>query len=369
MKFIIPILLLVTFSCSTNQNLDESENEQQESIIILTKEQMDASGMEIGSIQMQDFDKTIEANGRIQAHPSNHFFISALFPGYVKEMKSIPGDVVKKGQVIAMIEHPELLELQENYVIALSEHTYLEQEYKRLKELELANAIAKKDFYKVTNEFNRALATRNKLEQQLKMLNLPLKEIQSGNFYNSYPILAIKDGVIAQVNCVNGEFIGTDKQLFELVNIARLQLSLELFEKDVLFIKEGQQINFQLSGKPNVLSAQVIRIGSQLNADRRVNVTAELSSETEGAIIIGGYVNAQIILQTESLAALPLSAVVKKGESFYALIKTSEPHEAISFKQITVHVIAENNQFVAIDMKDLSEKSLFLLNGTFDLVR
>ena len=55
-------------------------------------------------------------------------------------LKVMPGQAVARGQVIAFIDNPEYIDLQQTYLDASAQTEYLEKEYKRQSDF-----ITKKD--------------------------------------------------------------------------------------------------------------------------------------------------------------------------------------------------------------------------------
>ncbi|GAA0876623.1 efflux RND transporter periplasmic adaptor subunit [Wandonia haliotis] len=366
-SYLFPLVLLLV-ACS--QSSPETQEQQKEALhlVTLSEEQLQTNDLKIGPIATHFFNREIQTNGTVDVPPANRFKISAYFKGYVKEIRVIEGDAVTKGQLLARIEHPDLLELQKQYAATISRFTYIEKEYNRIQLLEQNDAIAKKELNRIQSEFETLKAERNNLEQQLVLIHLPISKIAEGNFFSSYGIYAPTSGQITQVNVSSGELVGDEKPILEMINTDKIRVELEVFEKDIAHLKEQQPVRFSVQGDETIHTGVIFRIGSEIKTDRRVTVTVDITDSKSLVLKTGAYVSANIILDQKQLPALPGSAIVKKGEQYFALLLTREEDQYYYFKQVKVPVTLTNGNWYGIDPEQIDTSAQFLLNGAFDLV-
>jgi cobalt-zinc-cadmium efflux system membrane fusion protein len=370
MKKIIIIATLGLFvSCSENEvsNDQVPKDNHAEKEVDLTSEQISVNDYEIGKPSLQSFSEMINVTGVIDLPPSHRHIISNYMTGYIKKIKVIVGDHVKKGQVLAIIEHQGILELQERYVKAESEKEYLEQEYNRLKKLYEENVVAKKDFLSAKSKFHSIEAQANSLQQQLLLINISPSNVKSGKLSSSYSVLAPANGIISTVNATTGEWVGNEKQLMTLVNPEHIHLELQVFAKDIDKISAGQSIEFGLHGSGDrPYMAHIYRVGVEVKEDRRVLVHAHPDSILKN-LTIGAYVEGRILLDSDSLFAIPSTAVTSLDDESFVLIVKDRHNDEVRFQRTPVKILNRSDKWIAIDKK-WSEKE-FLLNGVFDLIR
>jgi cobalt-zinc-cadmium efflux system membrane fusion protein len=370
MKKIIIIAVLGIFTaCSENETATEQTQqiEQTETEVDLTSEQLAVNNYTIGKPTVHPFSETVSVTGLVDLPPSHRHVISNYVAGYIKTIKVIPGDPVRKGQVLAVIEHQGILELQERYIKAESEREYLEQEYTRLSKLFEENVVAKSDFIAAKSKFLSIEAQANSLKQQLQLINLSPKNVRTGNISSSYVVRAPANGIISKINASTGEWVGNDKQLMTMVDPDHIHLELEVFAKDIHKIKEGQSIAFGLHGEgshPHV--AHIHRIGAEVMEDRRVLVHAHPDSSLEN-LTIGAYVDGEIMLNSDSLLALPSTAITSLDDQSFVLMVIDSADGTTHFRQTPIKIIKRSGDWIAIDQKWAGEA--FLLNGTFDLIK
>lgn len=91
---------------------------------------------------------SIFANGMIDVPPQNKSFISVPFGGYIRDIKVLDGMRVTKGQVLLVVEHPEIIQLQQDYLEVQGNMEYLKAEMDRQKRC----LIRKPEVRKTTNK-------------------------------------------------------------------------------------------------------------------------------------------------------------------------------------------------------------------------
>ena len=111
-KIIIALMAIATLiSCNTKNKTagegEEHEEHSPEGIVILNKNQREALKLKLGSFQMRNLTTVVKSNGQLEVPPANSADITAVIGGNVKEIKVFHGDRVSKGQLLAVLEHPD----------------------------------------------------------------------------------------------------------------------------------------------------------------------------------------------------------------------------------------------------------------------
>ncbi|MGM0479424.1 MAG: efflux RND transporter periplasmic adaptor subunit [Bacteroidota bacterium] len=369
MKYLIYLSAFFALAaCTENKSSKQEEHDHHdEHELVLTKTQMQANNYNIGAPELRSFERNINFTGLVDLPPSHRHVISHFLPGYIKQVKVIVGDHVKKGETLAVIEHQGILELQERYAVAESELEFLEQEYNRLKQLHEENVVAKKDFIEAKSAFLSKQATRNSLKKQLQLIHISPSAVLAGKMSSTYAVLAPADGIISSVNIATGTWVGDEKQLMALVDPDHIHLELQVFAKDIPTLSEGQSLKFGLHGESeHNYSATIYRIGAEVKEDRRVMVHAHPDTILD-KLTIGAYVNGKINVADDSLIALPTTAVTAIDDENFVLLAKDEQDGETHFKRTKVKVIQRQSGWIAIDKKWKDHS--FLLNGAFDLIK
>ncbi len=332
--YIIPLAFLI--SCS-GEKTDNTENEElqetQASIesVEFSKEQIDLAGIKTGKLEKKIISETIECSGIIEVPPQNIAAVSPIISGFIKNLNYYPGDYVEKGLVLGTLNHPDFINLQQQYIEAKSHVDFYKEEYKRQGELTVENAASIKKMQKAKADFLTYEANYKSLKAQLELLGVNTSEIEKGEFVKDFKITAPISGTISQLNANKGKFVSSEDFIYEIINASILNIKLNVFEKDISKVKVGQGIRFSILNNEKQFVSKVQRTGIKIDESNRTSLVQSAIDNKNHLLKPGMYVNASINIREKEAFTLPYEAVVDlKGESFVFIKKDN------SFKRIKI---------------------------------
>ena len=296
--------LIITSCNSKKEKIEPAELPVEELItfVELTKGQFESVDIELGSIERKNLKATIRASGLLEVPPQNKAEVSTFIGAIVKSISVLEGNKVQKGQTLAILEHPDFVKLQEEYITAKGNFAFLEKEYLRQKELFEHNAGTGKVFQKAEADYNAGKAKLNSLESQLKMLSVNLIELSKGNMAPSIVLTAPIGGYIGHINANTGAYAEPNKSLFEIIDNSQIHCDLLVYEKDIFKVKVGQKIHFTITNMPEhqkehgskTIEGEIFGINKSFeNNSKAISVHASIKNEN-CELIPGMYVNALI---------------------------------------------------------------------------
>jgi len=372
-SYIIILLLVasvfVTSSCTTSKKEEATTQNTVEinNLIEISKAQFSNSKMELGTISNEPFSEGIITNGFIDVPPASRAKVSAIMAGFIKTTPLLIGDKVKKGQLLLTIENPDFIEIQQNYLEVFEKLKYLKTEYERQKILFEEKITSQKNFLKAESDYKSAVAQVNSLEQKLKLMNVNVSNVKNGKFTSIIPIYAPISGSITQVNASVGKFMNASDVILEVINSEHKHLELVVFEKDVLKVKEGQLIKFQIpENSERIFNAEVHLIGKSIDETKRtVKVHGHLEDESE-PFLVGMFVESEIITRSAEKKALPVTALLEENENFYVMVLNSKDEDSYYFEKLLVKTGSKNENWVEIiDGDNLLLDKQVLVKGAF----
>ncbi|MBZ9651209.1 efflux RND transporter periplasmic adaptor subunit [Psychroflexus montanilacus] len=367
--FLLGLSLLV-LSCNSNEsNSEEKETEVDDDQIILTTTQFENGGFELGTIDTIEFSDRFRITGMIDVPPENRASISSFFEGYVSKTHLLIGDTVKKGDLLVTLENPEFIQLQQRYLQDVTQLEYLEAEFNRKKNLFKDQVISEKVFQKAKSDYRGVKASVAGLEETLKLMNVPLNKVKSGNFNSEIHIYAPLSGKISKLSISQGLFVSKSTMMMEILDTDHIHLELDVFEKDILKIKKGQSLSFRLPEQTDEeFMAEVKLVGAEIGSNRTVKVHAHPDDEDQN-FAVGMYVEAFVDHDPKKLMALPETAFVEKNDKSYVLNLVDQTEERYIFDMLQVETSAPQNGFKPIlNTKTITSKHSFLTKGAFDVV-
>ena len=255
-----------------------------------------------------NFGKFIRTNGYIDVPPEGRASVSAFYGGYIKEIGLIPGQEVKKGEVLLTLENPEYLELQQNYLSILRQMDYLKDDYERQKTLLKENNSSRKSI--------------------LKMLGINTSEVEKGNFSSKVYLRSPISGSITEVHAVRGQYLPPAEPAVGIINKDHIHLELQVFEKDLPMVRKDQRIRMRLpsSEEGDTYDARVYLVGNNISGENRVALVHGhlLDEKDEARFTPGMYIEADILLEEDLNSALPSVCVHADGNNDYVWVTTSK---------------------------------------------
>ncbi|XWW43782.1 CusA/CzcA family heavy metal efflux RND transporter [Fibrella sp. USSR17] len=296
--------------------------------VTISEAQFRETGIQLGGPDTLTLGETIQATGKLEAPPDQWAIISAPMGGFVRSAKLVEGDFVRKGQVLAVLEHPDYVKLQQEYLQAIARNQFERQELERQTELSREEFGAKRKLQQSTADVESTRALLTSLEAQLAQLHIPLELLRKGHISRTIPLLAPISGYVDKVNLRLGQFVGTTDMLVEIVGKEHLYLELRVFESDIRQIREGQQVRFTVpQQQTGEMKATVYRVGQAFDAQTKtVLVHANLTAGQYDRLFAGSYVRATILASPRQVVALPDDALVKDGNQTFVYVR--EPGSA-----------------------------------------
>ena len=365
-------LLFLLFNCEnskTNTEISQDDNVLYNTIE-LSKAQFESQNMKLGKIEKHSFKNTIKTSGFLDVPPQNKASVSSFFEGYVKRTPLLIGDAVKKGQLVVSLENPSYVEIQQNYLEVLEQLTYLKSEFERQKTLFEENITSQKNYLKAQSTYKSNLAHHNGLKQKLKMMNINPESVEKGIITSTINLYAPISGSVSKVNVSNGSFVSASSQIIEIINTDHTHLELSVFEKDVLDIKKGQLIEFTIpESSATVFKAEVHLVGTSIDeTNRTIKVHGHINDENQSHLIMGMFIEANIITEDIISFALPKHAVITSDNSSYALALKNQVNENFSFEKVNLETGKETENYIEILNADELKDYKFLINGAFMLL-
>lgn len=332
-KIIIALLAVVTLmSCNNNKNSETGEQEEHEGpegVVFLNPQQREALDLELGTFQMRNLTTMVKTNGEMQVPPASSAEVTAVIGGNVRDIRVFQGDKVRRGQTLAILEHPDYIKLQEDFAELASRLEFLEMEYERQKELFENNVGAGREFQQVKSEYNSAKAKYQGLKARLQLLHLSPEKVKEGEISNSVPIVSPINGYVNEIDVKVGTYAGAQDMLFEITDNSAIHADFLVYENDVHLLEKGQKVHFTAANIPDKeLTATIFAIGQEFEANARaVHVHASLN-ETVPGLIPGMYISGHIHTDENYTRTLPNDAIVSEGTKSYIFVLDEEATEA-----------------------------------------
>lgn len=378
--FITVIVLASLASCSSDPKKGEKnetateEPKGEANALELTSEQMETVGITIGNIEQKNLDAVVKANGQLAVPPQNKADVSILSGGIITRINVLEGQQVRKGQVLATINNQDLIKIQQDYLASRNSFVYVEAEYERQKQLQAADAGTGKSFQSAQATFNAEKSKLTAYESQLKQLGVSPASIAKGKIISQFPVLSPINGTVGQITANTGAFVQPGTSIMEVVDNSKIHCDLTVFEKDLMAVKVGQKVSFQLTNQENqLISGRINGINKSFeNESKGVIVHAVIDNAKNKNLIPGMYVTALISTGSKLMPALPVDAIVRsEGKQYIFVVDENAKHKDVkTFSFIRTEVktgVSEQGYVQVVPIEELPAKARVVTKGAFYL--
>ncbi|MEP1086887.1 efflux RND transporter periplasmic adaptor subunit [Algoriphagus sp.] len=381
-KYIIKSLLALTitgFIASCNSKVEsvevQGEHEENESRVELSQAQYEVTGIELGKLEFKEIGSELMVNGMIDVPPQNNISITMPYGGFVKNTTLLPGDVVKKGQLLVSIENPDFIQFQQEYLESLANSSFLKSEYERQEKLYGEQVASGKTFEESRSNFLANEARIKTSRAKLKMIGFDPEKVETGEIKSVVNIYSPVSGSVLDVYTNIGKYVSPQDVIMDLTNSDDLHVELSVYENDIPKIKKDQRIKFNIANTDEEWrEAHVFLVGKGVRKDRSVTVHGHFDSKNTD-LLPGMYVTAKIEIATEKALVAPDDAVVRFGEKHFIFSYLGERDEngqpAYDYEMIEVMMGNKEDGFTQVTLLDSArnyEEIKLVTEGAFTLL-
>lgn len=357
-KIIITACLLWVTACNSKPEVAEETAMQTANIVELTAAQFQTAQIKTGAVEQKQLSTTIAASGMLDVPPQNLVSISVPMGGFLKSTDLLEGSKVRKGQVVAVIENMDYIQLQQDYVDYTGQLHFLEADYKRQQELAKDNVTALKSMQKAKADYESAKSKVSGLKAKLQLLHIDTDNVLAGNLSSTINIISPINGYVTQVHANIGSYVNPTDVMMKIVDTEHLHAELTVFEKDVPKLKIDQKVRFTLANESVERTATIHLIGREISSERTVRVHCHLDKE-DTELLPGMYLKASIEVGANNTTALPNDAIVgyegksyifvEKGQYRYEMVAVSTGAGEFGYTEVNLPPNFDTNSKVVVN--------------------
>lgn len=260
-------------------------------------------------------------NGRIAYDENATARVSSPILGRVVSLRALPGDFVKAGESLLVMDSPDLAQAVSDLAKARADELRKTQANERAKALLDGGVIPLKDQEGTEADLAQARAETQRAELRLRNLNLKSGPAGDGRFHLRAPL----SGVIAERQVNPGMEVRPDLQnpLFVITDPTRLWVIIDLPERNLSKVEIGHPVSVEVDAYPNEpFRATIQRVGETVDpVTRRVQVRCSISSP-DRKLKPEMYARVRLLSDEHKRAVrVPNSALITEGLYTYVFVE------------------------------------------------
>lgn len=291
-----------------------------------------ANKYQLGTVAEKELSSSARLPGQLV--PFNEVNLFPKLNGFVKEIYADRGTLVKRGQLLAILEAPEMeTQLQaanSRYLEAQENAEASKEKYERLKEASKEpGSVSPLDLDNATS----------KMKADEAMAQSEKSNVGSVKAMRDYlRIYAPFDGMIVQRNVSPGALVSpgkaTDQPMFVLQDISKMRLVVYIPEDYVDKVDLRQPVNFVFNAMPGQpYSAKISRSANALGSMRSEAVEIDVQNKG-GQLKPGMYAEVHIPMLSGAKSLLvPNNAIVRSTEREYVVAVSGTKASLVDVKE------------------------------------
>lgn len=358
--YITGIMGAILIACQNNNSENNTPQSNAENIVTLSHQELQNINIQTDTLHIKEVNYIIHSKGYIDVPPQNIYALSVPLGGYLKYTHLLPGTPIKKGEVIAIIEDPQYIQLQEDYLNTKVLLATLEKNYLRQKELAEQKAVSEKSYEQSLAEYENTKIKLKALEEKLSLIGIQPSQLTADKISKSINITAPFNGYVTKINYSVGKYIPASEVLFELVNPNDIHLNIKVFENDLQYIKIGQKVIAFTNAEPQKKhECKIILINKIVNPDRTVDVHCHFNQYDE-SLIPGTFMQADIYVENKQAYTIPQNALVFYNNQYYVFVqKNNLQYEMVN---VEINKLENENDVEVKNYQALAGKKIVIQN-------
>jgi cobalt-zinc-cadmium efflux system membrane fusion protein len=253
----------------------------------------------------------VVTNGAVAWDVSRSVPVNSIAGGRVLEVRARLGDDVRKGQVLLVIDSPDLAMALADHRRAVSSVRLAQKAYDRTKALYEHKAAPLKDVQQAEEDLQKAKIDLQTAEERIRIIG-GTPDQSSPRFEVKAPIT----GTIVEQNTTSGaavKSLDNSPNLFTIADLSRVWVLGDLYENNLSDVRLGDHAEVRLNAYPDRhLTGRVVNISRILDpATRTAKVRLELDNR-QGLLRPGMFATARFISRSEKIrTVVPMSAILR----------------------------------------------------------
>ncbi len=349
---------------------EEAGEGDEEGMVTLTPEQMASAKITVANLEKRAVASEITATGELAPPDDGLARLGAKLSGRVTKLNAGVGDQVKAGQVLGIIDSPELGRAKADYIAAAASAAVARETADREKALWEKKISAERDYRVAQAEATKTRAEKEAAEVRLHTLGLSdaqLKRLTADQHHgSSVTLIAPIAGVVVERPVTLGQMIDPSVTTFVIMDLRKVWIQVDIYERDLAQIKPGAKVEARVKAwADRVFVGTIDSIGAIVESRTRTIKVRVAVDNADGALKPGMFATVKLAGSTgEARDGLfvPATAVQRDGEQAIVFVPVGERE----FQLRPIEVGIRTNEWVEVT-RGLAPGERVVTTGSFQL--
>jgi RND family efflux transporter, MFP subunit len=321
-----------------------------ENSIAIATDHIQNLGVVLGKLEPAKQIPLLTAPAKAVVPPSRDYLVSSSQSGLITQLNASIGDTVKKGEVLAELNSPDLLTLQREYLKAENALHLGSLFFRRDKKLFEEGVIPERRWQETSSQYHAFASEANEHRQLLEiagMTDAEIKQLKSGHRLSSrLKVLSPIAGTVMERMSVAGTRVDMLAPLYRIADLSELWLEINIPQERAAEVKIGDSVQVENAEQQNAAAMpKIIQISQNVNPENQTVLARAVIKGKQSIIRPGQRINIRIIQTIERpVYQVPNVAVAQNEGKAYLFIRSQT-----GFNVVPVIVIGKQGDFSIIE--------------------
>ena len=256
----------------------------------------------------------VVALGELKVNEQAYAEVGAPIPGRIVRLLVAPGQSVRRGQPLAMLQSVELGQARAQRAAALARTDLARKTVERKRGLAAERIVSRGELQRAEADLAEAEANLAAAEAAVSALGVGVRS--GGGDLTGFSLLSPIPGTVLERSAVQGQRADPSRPLFRIADLSLLWLVAQAPERDASRVREGSPAEITLAALPGLkLQGTVGWVGREVDAHSRTVPVRVVLSNAGGRLKPGMFATAWIGTggEGEKVVAVPSTALQRTG--------------------------------------------------------
>jgi cobalt-zinc-cadmium efflux system membrane fusion protein len=307
----VPFTLLVLTACKQEQPAPASSgNTPAQSVV------------ETITVHHQQVENQLLLAAKVMANPTEVVHVFPPVSGRVVELKVLPGQELRKGQQIGVLQSTDAAQTRSDYEKAKIEAARADLQLQRAKELLQHEVLAQRDYDDLKALDETAHSELERARQALRILGF-----SEGDTSDTIPIRSPINGVVLDVGTATGELqrsLDNANAIATIADINSIWVVGDLYPRDLSSVRVGQQVNINVIGYPDqVFHGTIKNISDAVDPTSLTLKVRVVLENPQHKLKPQMFATIAVTNQKGTAVVVPSTAVIQNGKEAFVFVENS----------------------------------------------
>ena len=279
----------------------------------------DRAGLKTVDTRTASYEATVQAPAEVLFDETDATVVTSTVAALVSRWQVSPGDMVKSGDVLAVVQSPDIAEIKSDLVSANAANLVQQQEMARQRELKERGLISDAEFSRQSALAEQARAAYVGARGLLLSAGLTQSDIDEileyGSLSNQFALRAPADGMVVERIAQLGELLEAGRAFAMIADPSSMWVEAKLTEEQIRSIDVGHELVFHSDGRGlHRVGGEVIWISRMLDPHTRTATVRAKVIDPDHRLRAGEFGRVTLVEKgNQAITLVPKDAVQWEG--------------------------------------------------------